>query len=422
MNIQKFAPHYPNYSPCDSQVSTPKTYSLFRTILERYSTSSYSPSLQTKRVTHQVQNISPINTFISPSLNVMSSQQQFSQINASLTQIKLKIKEIEEEAYLKKNNEYQLNEQILHRANYAAKLLAMAKIYQAWGKECEAQHCIESAYFQVTETARLNYFHCDTHFAAYLFETYNGMTCLDLHIIRDNLLTLRRAIALYPTSAKLNAELEQATAFFKARWQTLTDEGTLEKGLYELLTKELEQILNEDPFKEEFIKTPNLLKKVKNAPTLLHNYPHLKSEEDFLVKYPEAGVINLPDNIYHAGHLNACIHQAKTSPLARLLVLIFPESLLTPDDAKHVKDLLVEKQSVTIALGNGNDLITLIGAFKRDTNLIFGENSLLSSIKYLDSYSQIFYFSINLQYLIKQKVKKISLSQNSLNLSSELYF
>ncbi len=77
----------------------------------------------------------------------MNSKQQFGQITASLTQSKLKIKEIEKKARLK-NSEHQLDEHILHHPNYAAKLFSDDQDLSSLGKNLKHNNALNQPIFK----------------------------------------------------------------------------------------------------------------------------------------------------------------------------------------------------------------------------------------------------------------------------------
>lgn len=115
----------------------------------------------------------------------MNSKQQFGQVTASLTQSKLKIKEIEEKARLKKIVSINSTSTFFIAPIMQLNFLAMTKIYQVWGRIWSTtMHWI--SLFSNHGNSKTQLFPLRHPFYSYLFQTYNGMTCLGIFLVKYN--------------------------------------------------------------------------------------------------------------------------------------------------------------------------------------------------------------------------------------------
>lgn len=294
------------------------------------------------------------------------------------------------------------------RTQFTIHTLALARICHQTKQLEDEGKLISSVQSAVDSFLLCKYFQAGTHLSKYLLDGYHGITCLDMNVIRDNLLILKRAIALSSNNdtehQKLIAELDQAAKFFEARWKELKDEGQISEENFKILSQQLKQTLTEDPFREEFIKNPELFKKVKDAPAiLLQKYPHLASVDSFLSRYPEAGIIELSNNTYDSDSLELCITQAKSNPLARLILLVAPKSMITLAEARALKDLLIAKPHIGIVVGNLDDEESLRMAFEKDSSLKVEPDNLISRRNSLDTHGEVITFFINPQNPVRRK-------------------
>ena len=330
------------------------------------------------------------------------------------------IQEIVQERRLNKDPKHRLNEELSLEAIRIVSLFAKSKLAHMEGVDKVEKNCIEIANKELTAYLKGNYFDGQIQFAAYMGKVYPEIQETDLvnmNVLRDLLLTLRRATILDPEFVNTSEELESIKEFLHKHWEKLKIEDQLDEETYNLLNQNLEQILAEDPFKDEFIKNPELFKQVKNAPeALLKKYPHLASASDFLSRYPTAGWIELPNQTFNTENLKLCINKAKASPLARTLVLESADAIITPSHAYLIKNLIVERQDLTILLGNEDDLITLTTAFKEDKTIAFDDKTFLAGRTQINkSESEFILFGINPQSPIRKiqprlETKKIETS------------
>ncbi len=264
------------------------------------------------------------------------------------------------------------------RTLYTLHSLALARICHQTKQLEEEGKLIDSVKTAVDSFLLSKYFHSGSHFAKYLLDGYHGITCLDMNVIRDNLLSLRRAIALTPDNQKLSIELDQAAEFFAMRWKELKEEGQIDEEMYNLLNQNLKQVLTEDPFKDEFMKNPELFKKVKDAPEiLLKKYPHLASVNDFLARYPDAGTIRLRDGTYNLQNLKLTLSDAEASPLTQSINLLVEEPVITSTAAKLIKDFMLKNPKVQVYLSDEADGSELAKAFLEDKTLVNGKGALM---------------------------------------------
>lgn len=330
---------------------------------------------------------------------VISKQTQSIQIDINSTAEK--IKEITQEWRLNKDSKHRLNEEVDLRAFYITSLLAKSKLARIRGTLNVEKDCIELAQKHLSMRLKDSYFHGDIQFAVYMDKAYPEIKAADLvnmNVLRDLLLTLRRATILKPDhESPSSKELVSINEFLPKHWKALMDQGKLTENDNQLLNENLKHFMSEDPFKDEFIKHPELFKQVKDAPSiLLQKYPHLASVKDFLSKDPIAGWIELPNQTFDTENLKLCISKAKTSPLARTLNLYFIEPSITPSHAYLIKNLIVERQDLTVLLGNEEDLATIMMAFYDDLGLVFNKmKTFLVPDSTLDKNRKAFLFTIN---------------------------
>lgn len=317
------------------------------------------------------------------------------------------IQEIAQERRLNKDPKHRLNEELSLEAIRIVCLFAKSKLAHMEGVDKVEKNCIEIANKELTAYLKGNYFDGQIQFAAYMGKVYPEIQETDLvnmNVLRDLLLTLRRATILDPEFVNTSEELESIKEFLHKHWEKLKIEDQLDEETFNRLNENLEQVLKEDPFKDEFIKNPELFKKVKDAPpALLEKYPHLTSPGRFIERYPRAGWIELPNQTFNTENLKLCINQAKTSPLATTLILDSVDPIITPSHAHLIKNLLVEKQNLTVSMGNEEDLATIMTAFYDDPKLVFDKmTTFLASSGTLGDDRKVVVFTINPQSPIRK--------------------
>ncbi len=287
-------------------------------------------------------------------------------------------------------------QELLYTA-YACKLANHPKLEKA-NKE-NARRVME-------KVKKMAYFHPGSQCASYLFRVYHGMTCLDIQMIQDCLLTLRKAIALDPSNPKLSHELDQVTSFLNISWNKLYEDGELDQMSYSLFKKRLQITLSKDPFKETFIKRPALFKLVGKAPKeFLERHPHFTSPNDFLAAYPEVGDCKLKDRIYNINNLKLCLEQAKTDPLCRRIFLTSEKPILNPSAIGMIKNTLIDHPYLQVLLGNEKDGENLAKSFSDDPMLVPNKGCLKCEINKKDeSPSTVYSYFIDPANLFIRKV------------------
>lgn len=231
------------------------------------------------------------------------------------------------------------------------------------------------------------------HYASYLLKAYPSIDCLDIDLIQDCLLTLKKA--------SRRKELEETATFFKNSWVELKDKGCINEEDYQFFNKSLSKTLNKDPYKEDFIKDPSLFLHTQKrsfqcllGDTLLDEYPHLASPEAFLAKYPRVGYVFL-NGAYNQQNLEDAIKRVDHFHLARNLLLVSATPILDDKGAELLREFLLKK------LGEGK--FGLIIGNKKDENLL---RKALGYDPYIvckplnvTNYPEAVHFSINIDLL-----------------------
>ncbi|CUI18093.1 conserved hypothetical protein (plasmid) [Candidatus Protochlamydia naegleriophila] len=401
-------PSQPNWPTNPSHVNTTISgkENLFPKAILESGKSHTSSSLTTKKVEKEVVEtmLERTDDYKSSFFKVKRTQKNLEAVKTQISECLQKLNGNLTDIKIEMNIRFRLVEYILKRSLFCS--------------ESGRQTCLEDALNQINYMQQVAYFSCFTQMATYLLKVLDGVSCLDMNVVRDTLLNLRRADILSSNGSK---ELTEVVTFFETRWKELKEEGKLDKETYKLLNEQLKQILTEDPFRDEFIKNPELFKKVKDAPeALLKKYPHLASASDFLSRYPTAGWIELPNQTFNTENLKLCINKARTSPLARTLVLESADAIITPSHAYLIKNLIVEKQDLTVLLGNEDDLITLTTAFHEDKTIAFDEKTFLAGRTQINkSESEFILFGINSQSPIRKVQPQLEVKKTDSSLQSK---
>ncbi|WP_068468329.1 hypothetical protein [Candidatus Protochlamydia phocaeensis] len=236
-----------------------------------------------------------------------------------------------------------------------------------------SQKQVEDSYVVYAEECakvvkKSNYFSPVPHYLDHLITRYKGVDCTNMNSIREALLQLKRGLEIDPSASKIQNAFDSTVEAIKNKWAQIRERGMIDENTYNLLLEQLESVLKEDPFKDEFRKNPALF---TSAPReFLASHRHLSSIEEFIKKYPSEGNIRFLNNEYSMGNLRKALEEALPNPFARQLKLFSDEPFLTLSAANLIKIFMVakleKKQTVSVFFENEADGATLEIAFGQD--------------------------------------------------------
>lgn len=238
-----------------------------------------------------------------------------------------------------------------------------------------------------------NYFSPFGHYFDYLITRYKGIDCKDISSVRQALLQLKRGRELDPTSSLIKNEFESIQEEIRQIWINLRKKNEIDEQTQDNWEDQLEKILREDAFKDDFQENPGLFKLVKNAPESFQNkHPYLLSINDFVYRYPKAANIEF-EGSYSTEKLANILNKAKKSPITQGIYLLWKEPQITLADSLMIKEFLIERPHMHIYFGNladGNMLVKAFGLDKdfseKKKNLAFKEGKISSYDSKIYSY------------------------------------
>ncbi|MBA2368245.1 MAG: hypothetical protein H0V82_04370 [Candidatus Protochlamydia sp.] len=221
-----------------------------------------------------------------------------------------------------------------------------------------------------------NYFSPLGHYFDYLITRFKGIDCKDIFTVRKALLQLKRSLELDPSSEVIKKEFKNLQNEINSTWATLRKKNEINETTFEDLEDQLEKILREDAFKDEFQENPALFKFIKEAPeTFKDKHPYLLTINDFIYRYPKAANIEY-EGSYSTEKLQKILHDAKHNPIIKGIYLLWKEPQINLTDSMLIKEFLIKNPQMHIYFGNSADGNMLLNAFESEENLSEKKKSL----------------------------------------------
>jgi hypothetical protein len=236
-----------------------------------------------------------------------------------------------------------------------------------------------------------NYFSALGHYFDYLITRYKGIDCKDISTVRKALLQLKRGLELDPTSSLIKKEFETIQEEIRQIWANLRKKNEIDEPTFENWEDQLEKILREDAFKDNFQENPVLFKLIKNAPeSFKDKHPYLQSINDFVYRYPKAANLEF-EGSYSTEKLANILNKAKKNPIAQGIYLLWKEPRITLSDASMIKEFLMQCPHMHIYFGNQEDGNMLVKAFESDSSFTKKKDYLTFKEGKINSYDSKIY-------------------------------
>jgi hypothetical protein len=292
----------------------------------------------------------------------------------------------EEKRQLSKKNIYDITKTFVSIG--AALQLGGCLVYSDDGKK---QTCIDYTKQASANIKTINYFSPLGHYSEHLVTAFEGINCRlvdeknkihpNFEKMKESILQLKRAIALDPASQTYQEALKSLLASFNTIMETLKKEPNSVVEECELMQTYLELSADNsiDPFKPEFIKNPNLFKKISKAPKeFLEKYPHLKDIDVFLKKYPRESILKIfeEDKNPDPKALDEILASAAKNPFIRFIHFYNTSNpdyspILTSQEAEKLRDFfLARPENLFIQFNSRKNIETFKAAMVKSNNPI----------------------------------------------------